>query len=133
MNEGYVSINRTASIIKGLTHKQITPSERYISKLNKRLYQCLETFEYEMKKEIIKLKIIHWDDTVIFVSTNRACLRFYGDKQIAYYTAHIHKDKEGLDEDGILSLLDEKTIVVHDHNKVNYNEEYEFRNVVCIY
>ncbi len=66
--------------------------------------KTLSVFENKMKKEIIKLKIIHWDDTVIFVSTNRACLRFYGDKQIAYYTAHIHKDKEGLDEDGVLSL-----------------------------
>ena len=27
MNEGYVSINRTTSIIKGLTHGQFTPSE----------------------------------------------------------------------------------------------------------
>lgn len=109
----------------------MTPSEGYISKLNKRLYQCLESFEKEIKKEIIRLKIIHWDDTVIFVSTNRACLRFYGDQQIAYYSAHIHKDKKGLDEDGILSSLDEKTVVVHDHNKVNYNDDYEFINAEC--
>lgn len=131
MNEGYVSVNRTASIISGLTHGEMTPSEGYISKLNKRLYQCLESFEKEIKKEIIRLKIIHWDDTVIFVSTNRACLRFYGDQQIAYYSAHIHKDKKGLDEDGILSSLDEKTVVVHDHNKVNYNDDYEFINAEC--
>lgn len=94
MNEGYISINRTASIISELTHGQMIPSEEYISKLNKRLYQCLESFEKEIKKEIIKLKIIHWDDTVIFVSTNRVCLRFCGDKQIAYYSTHIHKDKK---------------------------------------
>ncbi len=68
MNEGYVSINRTAFIIKGLTQGQITPSEGYISKLNKRLYQCLETFENEMKKEIVKLKITHWDDEITFTN-----------------------------------------------------------------
>ncbi len=27
--------------------------------------------------------------------------------------------------------MDEKTVVVHDHNKVNYNEEYKFRNAEC--
>ena len=27
----------------------------------------------------------------------RACFRFYGDKTIAYYTAHAHKDMESLD------------------------------------
>lgn len=41
------------------------------------------------------------------------------------------KIKKGLDEDGILSSLDEKTVVVHDHNKVNYNDDYEFINVEC--
>ena len=131
MNEGYVSMNRTASIIKGLSYGEIAPSEGYISKLNKRLYQCLETFDNELKKEIIKLKVMHWDDTVIFISGNRACLRFYGNDQIAYYTAYNHKDKEGLDKDAILTALDKETVVVHDHNKVNYNEEYEFINAEC--
>ena len=74
---------------------------------------------------------MHWDDTVIFISKNRSCLRFYGNDEIAYYKAHSHKDKEGLDEDGILSALDKETVVVHDHNKVNYNEEYEFKNAEC--
>lgn len=131
MNEGYVSINRTASIIEGLSHGEIVPSEGYISKLNKRLYSCLEDFDNELKKEIIKLKVMHWDDTVIFISKNRSCLRFYGNDQLAYYRAHSHKDKEGLDEDGILTALDKETVVVHDHNKVNYNEDYEFKNAEC--
>lgn len=131
MNEGYVSMNRTASIIEGLTHGEIAPSVGYISKLNKRLYGCLEDFDNELKKEIIKLKVIHWDDTVIFISKNRSCLRFYGNDQLAYYRAHNHKDKEGLDEDGILIALDKETVVVHDHNKVNYNDDYEFKNAEC--
>lgn len=131
MNEGYVSVNRTASIIQGLTHGEIAPSEGYISKLNKRLYNRLEAFDHELKREIIKLKVLHWDDTVIFISGNRSCLRFYGNDQIAYYSAHSHKDKEGLDKDGILTALDKETVVVHDHNKVNYNDDYEFLNAEC--
>ena len=41
------------------------------------------------------------------------------------------KDKAGIDEDGILKYLSKDTVVVHDHNKVNYNEEYEFTNAEC--
>lgn len=119
MNKGYVSVNRTSSIIDGLTHGEMTPSEGYISKLNKRLYQCLEVFDNELKREIIKLKVLHWDDMVIFISTNRACLRLYGNEKLAYYTAHSYKDKEGLDEDAILVSLNNETVVVHDYNKVN--------------
>ena len=47
------------------------------------------------------------------------------------YTAHLKKDKEGLDEDGILTALPKETVVEHDHNKINYNEEYVFTNAEC--
>lgn len=131
MNEGYISINRTKSIISGLTHGEINLSEGYISKLQSRLYKNLEEFDGALRREIIALPIVHWDDTVIMISTNRACLRFYGNDSIAYYTAHMHKDKAGLDEDGILSALDSQTVVVHDHNIINYNDDYEFQNAEC--
>lgn len=65
------------------------------------------------------------------IDTKRACLRFYGDEKTAYYQAHMHKDKAGLDEDRILGSLDAGTYVVHDHNKINYNEEYAFQNAEC--
>lgn len=41
------------------------------------------------------------------------------------------KDKIGLDEDGILRLLPKETVVMHDHNKVNYNKEFSFSNIEC--
>ena len=68
---------------------------------------------------------------MISISTHRSCLRFYGDKELALYTAHPKKDKDGLDEDGILQLLSKETVVVHDHNIVNYNDDYEFQNAEC--
>ena len=43
----------------------------------------------------------------------------------------MHKDKAGLDEDRILGSLDVGTYAVHDHNKINYNEEYAFQNAEC--
>ncbi len=131
VNEGYVSMKRTKEIIAGLSGNEIELSEGYIAKLQKRLSDNLSDFMQDLKKKVICSKIIHWDDTVIMINQNRGCLRFYGDDKIAYYAAHMHKDKAGLDEDHILNCLDANTIVVHDHNKVNYNEEYEFKNAEC--
>ena len=131
LNEGMVSINRTKSIISGLTRGEIDLSEGYIAKLQKRLASYLGDFENELTKAVIGLKVVCWDDTVIDISTNRACLRFYGDDRLALFKAHMHKDKAGLEEDGILSTLDENTIVVHDHNIINYNDDYVYQNAEC--
>ena len=131
LNEGYVSMNRTSEIVIGLTEGQISPSNGYVAKLQKRLRDSLSDFIQGLKKEIIKLAIVHWDDTVISINKKNACLRFYGDEKLAYYTAHLQKNKQGLDEDQILISLSEDTIVMHDHNKVNYNEDYTFINVEC--
>lgn len=131
MNEGYVSINRTKEIIANISNDEIQMSEGYLAKIQKRLAKNLSGFYEALRRKIISLKIVHWDDTVIMVSTNRACLRFYGDEMYAFYASHMHKDKAGLDEDAILMSLDKDTIVVHDHNKVNYNDDYEFENAEC--
>lgn len=131
MNEGYVSMARTKGIIEGITNNEMRLSVGYIAKLQKRLYESLAGFHEELRRSVIRLPIVHWDDTVIMIDTKRACLRFYGDEKTAYYQAHMHKDKAGLDEDRILGSLDAGTYVVHDHNKINYNEEYAFQNVEC--
>ena len=131
MNQANVTINKAQKITYGMTNGEIDLSEGYIAKLQKRASDKLENFMKEMKTEIIKQKLLHWDDTVIMVDTKRSCLRFYGTEKLAMYTAHEHKDKEGLDEDNILNVLAADAVVVHDHNKVNYNEDYKFRNAEC--
>lgn len=110
MNEGYVSMGRTKEIIAGLTKDEINLNVGYISKLQKRLADSLKGFNEELKRAVIQLAILHWDDTVIAVNKERACLRFYGNEKLAYYRAHEKKDKIGLDEDQILLSLDENTL-----------------------
>lgn len=131
MNQANVTINKAQKITKGLTDGEIDLSEGYIAKLQKRASNKLSEFMKEMKNEIIKQPVLHWDDTVIMVDTKRSCLRFYGTEKLAMYTAHSQKDKNGLDEDGILNVLSKETVVEHDHNKVNYNDEYYFKNAEC--
>ncbi len=131
INQANVTINKAQKITYGMTDGEINLSEGYIAKLQNRAAKSLEEFMKEAKKEIIKQKLLHWDDTVIMINKHRSCLRFYGTDKLAYYTAHLHKDKEGLDNDGILQLLPEDTIVEHDHNKINYNKDYRYQNAEC--
>lgn len=131
MNIANVPMNKISRIIEGLSQKQLHISEGYISKLQKRASKQLEDFEVQLKKACTEQEILYWDDTVIDVSKNRACLRFYGGEKLALFCAHSQKNKQGLEEDGILSSLPKDTIVVHDHNKINYNRQYIFKNAQC--
>ncbi len=131
VNEGYVSFKRVRELICGFTGGEMNMSEGFIAKLQKRSYQKLENFDNELYKNLLTLKVLNWDDTVISIDKMQACLRYYGNEEFAYYKAHNKKDKDGLDEDNILNLLPREAVVVHDHNKVNYNDDYEFTNAEC--
>ena len=131
MNIGNVPINKVKRIISGLTMGEIELSEGYISKLSKRASKIVEPFLKEVQAKILELSKIHWDDTVIMINTKRSCMRFYGDERLALYKAHEKKNMEGLDKDNILNLLNKEQMVIHDHNKVNYNSKYDFMNVEC--
>ena len=130
-NVASVPVNKVQKMVTGLTGGYITPSEGYIMKLQKQAAKGLKEFHAEMRRHCLGMPLLHWDDTVVFVDTKRACFRFYGDEKAAYYTAHEHKDKASLTEDDILSLLPPETVVMHDHNIVNYCSEYSFRNIEC--
>lgn len=131
MNVGNASINRTRRIIYGFSEEDINPSEGYIAKLQKRAAKLLEPFMEDLRVRCLQLGTVYWDDTVIAINIHRAGLRFYGDEQAALYKAHLHKDKEGIDQDRILALLPRETVVMHDHNRVNYNKDYSFTNIKC--
>lgn len=130
-NIGNVPMNKVRKIICGLTMNEIDLSEGYIAKLQKRAALKLEKFIEDLKFYITHLNLLYWDDTVIMINKNRSCMRFYGNEDVALYCAHMQKNKDGLDKDDILNKLSENTVVEHDHNKVNYNDEYCFINAEC--
>ena len=88
-------------------------------------------FDSALRTCLIQQSLIYWDDTVIFINGESACMRFYGDEKIALYTAHEHKDLAGVNEDNILPRLTPDTTVMHDHNPINYNEQFCFNNIEC--
>ena len=128
-NEGNVSMNKITHIIRGFSHEEIDISEGYIAKLQKKASEKLVTFKKDLYKKILTCKLLYWDDTVIMINAKRGCLRFYGDKSIAYYTAHNHKNEDGIKEDGILNTLSKNVTVMHDHNIINY--KYSYQNIEC--
>lgn len=132
MVTGNVAINKVRMLINGMTSGRMNPSEGFICKLYMRAAMKLADFIKNLRAVMIQRAILYWDDTVIMIKTRRACMRFYGDESISYYTAHESKDLEGLLADDILGVLTEETTVMHDHNKVNYNKRFSFRNIECI-
>lgn len=132
LNVGFVSINRVKRILTGFSSDSIRLSEGYISKLQKRYSNKLSGFVAEIKERVCKAPLLYWDDTVVFVNTARACMRFYGTEKIALYSAHEHKNLNGLMQDNILPALSPQTFVMHDHNTVNYNKAFAFRNIECL-
>lgn len=130
-NVGNVPFNKTRRILSGLSMNDIEPCEGYLAKLQKILSKNLENFVEELHQEIVNSSIVYCDDTVINIDKKQSCMRYYGNDSLCLFKAHEKKNKEGLDKDNILKLLSSKTIVEHDHNKVNYNPEYSFTNAEC--
>ena len=125
------AMNKTSMFLAGLTLGELRPCEGYIAKLQRRGAKGLIQFRDDLKAKLITRQIVYWDDTVVMILTKRGCFRFYGDETIACYTAHEKKDKAGIEADGVLCLLTKDTFVMHDHNTVNYNKKYHFRNIEC--
>lgn len=130
-NVGNVPLNKIRRILNGLSMEEINPSEGYLAKLQKVSSKSLDSFVKELEEAIRKSEIVYWDDTVIQINKKQSCMRYYGNDDLCLFKAHEKKNKEGLDKDNILNKLSSKTVVEHDHNKVNYNEDYCFINAEC--
>lgn len=131
-NYGFISFNRTRKIINGLTKGEIDPSEGFITKLQRQASDRLQEFVFDAKEEIKKGTLVYWDDTTVHIGEKeKACLRVYTDGLIVLYKAHMSKNTEGMDEDGILQNLPSSCTVMHDHLLHNYCEEYKYQNIEC--
>lgn len=131
MNTTNAAMNKVSMFFSGITCGELEPCEGYIAKLQARGAKHLLQFREDLKMLLICEMIVYWDDTVIKIMTQRACLRFYGNETIAYYTAHMSKDMASIDDDGILEMLTSETKAMHDHNTLNYNKKFCFINIEC--
>ena len=132
MNLGFVSISRTREFLCGIDPASVSVSEGYLAKLQKRYSDKLTAFVEDVRIACIGSPLLYWDDTVVFINASRACMRFYGNEHIALYTAHMKKDLKGILADNVLPRLPASATVMHDHNTINYRDEFLFRNVECL-
>lgn len=131
-NYGFVSYERIKNIIYGLTNGEVHPSEGYMVKLQKKTGEKLNNFVFDVAEVLKKSKLLHWDDTVVGIEKkDKACFRAYSDRKFVLYKAHMAKNTEGMDEDGILQNLAKDTVVVHDHLLHNYCKDYQYQNAEC--
>lgn len=126
-----VPVNKVIRLLEGLTEGQVKPSEGYICSLQRKAAKKLMPFYRDLRGELIQRHMLYWDDTVARINGKNGCLRVYLDERMAYYCAHEHKDLAGVLDDLVLTELTEDTIVMHDHNIINYNEIFKHQNVEC--
>ncbi len=156
MNEANTPLNKVTSFFKGVTKDEITLSEGYLAKLQKKASKKLETFYQDLTNQIISLPRLFWDDTVckfgietpsegfneedkdILEMTDEnnqkyknGVIRFYGDDNWALLIGHKNKKEEGVKQDGILTVLPRTCVVMHDHLLLNYNPDFNFINAEC--
>lgn len=131
MNLGFVSMNRTRSLLCGIDPESVSISEGYLAKLQKRHAGKLKSFADDVRIACVGSPLLYWDETVVFIDTSRACIRFYGNDRLAFYTAHQNKNLEGIMADNILPVLPETATVMHDHCLINYRKEFRYKNVEC--
>ena len=131
-NYGFVAYNRIRKIITGLSNDELSPSEGYLTKLQKKASSKLTDFVFDVKEKILKSKQNYWDDTVVKIGEkDKACMRVYTNEKEVLYKAHMAKDTDGMDEDGILNNLPEDCVVMHDHLLHNYCDDYKYQNIEC--
>ena len=131
MNLGFVSINRTRSLLCGIDPESISISEGYLAKLQKRHADRLQDFANDVRTACVGSPLLYWDETVVFIDASRACVRFYGNERLAFYTAHMNKSLETAMQDNVLPALPETATVMHDHNAISYHKGFRYRNVEC--
>ncbi len=131
-NEIYTPFNKTVKLVSGITDNQINMTEGYVTKLQPRAANRLDSFIIELENHIKTSPVYGWDDGVVKVKTKDAILRVYCTDNVVLLYGHENKNEAGLDEDGILLNTPSTTIVMHDHIIHNYNQKYKFDNVECL-
>ena len=124
-------MNKTIRLLENLTEGQTKPSEGYICSLQRKADKKLMPFYRDLHRELIQQPILYWGNTVARINGKNGCLRVYLKERMAYYCVHKHKDLASVLDDLVLTELTENTVVMHDHNIINYNEIFKYQNIEC--
>jgi len=137
-DEGMISGNRLAEILKDITHGVINISEATINNFRSEFVKKLSNEMNAIKSDLDSGKIINTDDTpmrsaqrMVFDKDGspigletakgksfKVTVRTYSNERSTFQTVNPGKGKDGVERDGILPNY--KGIICHDHDKKMY-------------
>ena len=92
-----------------------------INNFNQRSYELLESFESSLKRELIKSKMLHADETGINIEGKRCWLHVNSNTMWTYLYPHKKRGREAMNEMGVLPYY--RGNLCHDHWKPYYGYE----------
>jgi transposase len=88
----------------------------------------LEGYEQEIKKQLLQSPILHADETGICLNGKISWMHIISNKSISYFTHHLNRGRQAMDEIGLLALY--KGTLIHDRfsSYFGYNCEHSLCN-----
>jgi transposase len=117
-NEGMVSINRVADLIKSITDDVIDLSGGTIVNFNYELAKKCEPIVEKIKDILIKSKVLHVDESGVRINGKLNWIHTACDEENTLYMTHEKRGKEAADAMGVLSYF--VGTLIHDHLKSYY-------------
>ena len=72
----------------------------------------LEGYEQEVKKQLLQSPILHADETGVRLNAKISWMHVMSNKSISYFTHHLNRGRQAMDEIGLLALY--KGTLIHD-------------------
>jgi transposase len=105
-----IPYERITELIKDLTSHKVSIGSIF-NILNK-TYSNLETFEKELKKELLKEEVLHADETGVNVNGDLKWIHTISSNTLTFYQIHNKRGKEAIKDANILPNY--KNILIHD-------------------
>jgi len=113
LNEGFISLNRTANIINEMTNNTINLSEGTLVNFNKELAKNSKGSVEKIKEALIMAKVLNVDETGVRVNGELNWLHTAVSEYYTYYQIESKRGKDGISNLGILEYF--VGVLVHDH------------------
>jgi transposase len=117
---------RTCEVLSDLVGVQL--SEGSLARLIERTATSLEAVEAQIKAALRRAKVLHQDETGLYVSGRRCWLHATSTNQLTHYQVHESRGHEALDAIGILA--DFRGISVHDGWATYF--QYDCSHALCL-
>ncbi len=128
-NELMCPLNKTATFMQCLSMGKYKFSEGTVVNTQKTIDKLLEPIVEKIKQRLIKIKVLHVDETGIRVNGKLKWLHTYCGENLFYYEGHDKRGTEAIEDIGIIEFF--TNILVHDHWKSYYTKGAHITHAEC--